>query len=235
MAIHDTFATEEAAEILHTEIASAPEKDNRQHALYATSGKRILDLLISMLLLPALLPLMLAIWLIIRSDGSAAIFTQPRVGRDGRIYACHKFRSMVPNAERVLEEMCACDPKVAEEWSKFQKLSNDPRITTIGRILRKTSLDELPQILNVLKGDMSLVGPRPFLPAQRDIYDRAGGRAYYSLRPGVTGLWQVFSRHDTTFASRVRFDEAYGANLSMLADLSLILRTAKVIFLRTGA
>lgn len=235
MTIHDAFATDEAPEILHTEIASAPEKANLRHALYATSGKRILDLLISMLLLPALLPLMLAIWLIIRSDGSSAIFTQPRVGRYGRIYACHKFRSMVPNAERALKEMCACDPKVAEEWAEFQKLSNDPRITTIGRILRKTSLDELPQILNVLKGDMSLVGPRPFLPAQRDIYDRAGGRAYYTLRPGVTGPWQVFSRHDTTFASRVRFDEAYGANLSMLADLSLILRTAKVIFLRTGA
>lgn len=231
MAIQDAFATDEAPSLLHAEATG---KRNLLRAFYATSGKRILDLLIGMVLLPVLLPLMLTIWFALRRDGGAAIFVQPRVGRDGRIYSCYKFRTMVPNAERVLEEMCASDAGIAEEWAKFQKLANDPRITTIGRILRKTSLDELPQILNVLKGDMSLVGPRPFLPAQRDIYDRAGGCAYYTLRPGVTGLWQVFSRHDTTFASRVRFDEAYGANLSLLADLSLILRTAKAVLLRTG-
>lgn len=231
MTFHDTPATDGVFPAPHSEVDG---KKRRRQGLYATSGKRIIDLLISMLLLPMLLPAMLAIWFAIRRDGSSAIFTQPRVGRDGRIYACYKFRTMVPNAEQVLEEMCGRDPKIAEEWGTYQKLSNDPRITSVGRILRKTSLDELPQILNVIKGDMSLVGPRPFLPSQREIYDHAGGRAYYALRPGVTGLWQVCSRHDTTFASRVRFDEAYGANLSMLADLSLILRTAKVVLLRTG-
>ncbi|MGD9919727.1 MAG: sugar transferase, partial [Paenirhodobacter sp.] len=202
---------------------------------YARAGKRALDVLISLLLLPALVPVMLAIWLVIRRDGGAALFCQPRVGVNGRVFACYKFRTMVVDAERVLEEMIARDPEVAEEWHRFQKLRRDPRITAIGRVLRKTSLDELPQILNVLKGDMSLVGPRPFLPSQKAIYDAAGGRAYYRLRPGITGLWQVFSRHDTTFASRVRFDEAYGRNLSASGDLSLILRTAKVVLLRTGA
>lgn len=203
--------------------------------IYASAGKRALDLLLSVLLLPALLPVMLVIWLVIRRDGGAAVFCQPRVGMNGRIFNCYKFRTMVVGAERVLEEMIASDPEVAQEWNRLQKLRHDPRITVIGRVLRKTSLDELPQILNVLKGDMSLVGPRPFLPSQQEIYDDAGGRAYYRLRPGVTGLWQVFSRHDTTFASRVRFDEAYGRNLSVLGDLSLILRTARVVLTRTGA
>lgn len=207
----------------------------RTGTLYAHAGKRALDLLVSLLLLPALIPVMAAIWLVIRRDGGAALFCQPRVGMNGRVFGCYKFRTMVVDAERVLEEMIARDPEVAEEWHRLQKLRRDPRITAIGRVLRKTSLDELPQILNVLKGDMSLVGPRPFLPAQQPIYDAAGGHAYYRLRPGVTGLWQVFSRHDTTFASRVRFDEAYGQNLSALGDLSLILRTAKVVLSRTGA
>ncbi|MFD2175769.1 sugar transferase [Rhodobacter lacus] len=204
-------------------------------SLYARFGKRALDLFLAVLMLPVLLPVMLVIALVIRTDGNAAMFTQPRVGRNGRVFRCYKFRSMVPNAERVLAEMCARDPAVAAEWATYQKLARDPRITRIGRIIRKTSLDELPQILNVLKGDMSLVGPRPFLPSQKAIYDEAGGKAYYRMRPGVTGLWQVFSRKDTTFGSRVRFDEAYGANMSAMGDLSLILRTATVVLKRTGA
>jgi len=202
--------------------------------LYRTHGKRLLDLVLAMALLPLLLPVMAAIWLIVRHDGGPALFAQPRVGRNGRIFRCYKFRTMVPNAERVLEDLCARDPEIAREWARQQKLRQDPRITAIGQVLRKTSLDELPQILNVLKGEMSLVGPRPFLPAQQAIYDQAGGRAYYRLRPGVTGLWQVFSRHDTTFASRVRFDEAYGARLSTAGDLALLLHTAQVVLRRTG-
>lgn len=206
----------------------------RTSGIYARVGKRALDLFLAILMLPVLLPVMAVIWLMIRSDGNAALFIQPRVGKNGRVFRCYKFRTMVPDAEKVLADMCARDPKIAAEWNTFQKLSNDPRITRIGNLLRKTSLDELPQLLNVFKGDMSLVGPRPFLPSQKGIYDEAGGRAYYRVRPGVTGLWQVFSRHDTTFGSRVRFDEAYGANLSLLGDLSLIFRTAMVVLTRTG-
>ena len=202
--------------------------------IYARFGKRALDLFLSLLMLPVLLPIIAILWLVIRSDGKAAFFCQPRVGRNGRVFNCYKFRTMVPDAERVLAEMCARDPAVAAEWNTFQKLRKDPRITAIGRVLRKTSLDELPQIINVLKGDMSLVGPRPFMPSQDALYREEGGRAYYHLRPGVTGMWQIFSRHDTTFASRVRFDETYGAKLSMLGDLALILRTATVVVSRTG-
>jgi lipopolysaccharide/colanic/teichoic acid biosynthesis glycosyltransferase len=203
--------------------------------IYRQTGKRLLDLILSMLLMPVLLPVMAVIWGLIRRDGGHALFIQPRVGRDGRVFQCLKFRSMVPDAERVLEDLCASNPDIAAEWHTHQKLAHDPRITPIGKLLRRTSLDELPQIFNVLLGDMSLVGPRPFLPAQKALYDAAGGRAYYRLRPGVTGLWQIFSRHDTTLAARVRFDETYGQNLSLAGDLSLVLRTAKVVLRHTGA
>ena len=215
---------------------------NSQHIISATQansfyigyGKRALDIFLSLLMLPVLLPIIAVLWLVIRSDGNAAFFCQPRMGRNGRVFNCYKFRTMVPDAERILAEMCANDPAVAEEWSTFQKLRSDPRITAVGRVLRRTSLDELPQIINVLKGDMSLVGPRPFLPSQDALYRKKGGRAYYHLRPGVTGLWQILSRHDTTFDARVRFDETYFTKLSILGDLALIARTATVLLLRTG-
>ena len=206
----------------------------RPRGLYARFGKRLVDIVLSLLMLPVLLPVIGVLWLVIRRDGNAALFCQPRVGRNGRVFTCYKFRTMVPDAERVLAQMCARDPAVAAEWNKFQKLCKDPRITKIGAILRKTSLDELPQIFNVLKGDMSLVGPRPFMPSQDQLYRDCGGHLYYQMRPGVTGMWQILSRHDTTFASRVRFDETYGTELSLMGDLSLILRTAKVVLKRTG-
>jgi len=211
-----------------------PEKINEPSGLYAQYGKRLFDVVFALILLPFLLPLIVLIWAVIRADGGPGLFIQPRVGRNGRIFSCYKFRTMVEGAEAVLDRMCAADPAIALEWNTFQKLSGDPRITRIGNILRITSLDELPQLFNVLLGDMSFVGPRPFLPAQRKIYDASGGRAYYRMRPGVTGLWQVLSRRDTTLSTRVRFDEAYGENLSFLADLSLILRTSKVLVRGTG-
>lgn len=202
--------------------------------LYASFGKRVFDLLLCVLLIPMLLPIMMIIWLLVKRDGGSGLFIQPRVGRDGRVFHCFKFRTMVQDAEKVLEDMCASDPEIAAEWRTYQKLRNDPRISKIGKVLRATSLDELPQIFNVLLGDMSLVGPRPFLPAQREIYDQAGGKAYYHLRPGVTGPWQVFGRSVTTFEGRVKFDDAYYRNLSFLSDLGLVLRTAKVVVCRTG-
>ena len=203
--------------------------------LYARFGKRLVDLVLALLMLPVLLPVIGLLWLWVRADGHPALFRQPRVGRNGRIFACYKFRTMIPEAERVLAEMCARDPAIAAEWATHQKLRHDPRITRAGAWLRRLSLDELPQIFNVLKGDMSLVGPRPFLPAQEPLYRQAGGRAYYRMRPGITGLWQIVSRHDTTFAARVHFDETYGRKLSLRRDLTLILRTTGVVVRRTGA
>lgn len=202
--------------------------------VYADHLKRVLDLVLCALMLPVLLPVMAVIWVLVRRDGGPGLFTQTRIGRDGRVFRCFKFRSMVVNAEQVLQDMCARNPDVAAEWLKYQKLKNDPRISRVGRLLRATSLDELPQIFNVLLGDMSLVGPRPFLPSQKALYDEAGGSAYYRVRPGVTGPWQVFGRSATTFKDRVRFDNAYYQNLSLGADLGLILRTAMVVVRRTG-
>ncbi|RWR29840.1 sugar transferase [Sinirhodobacter populi] len=202
--------------------------------IYAGPVKRVLDLVLCVIMIPVLLPIMLVIWLLVRRDGGPGLFIQPRVGRDGRTFQCFKFRTMVVNAEKALEDMCASDPKVAEEWLKYQKLSNDPRISKVGRILRATSLDELPQIFNVILGDMSLVGPRPFLPSQKALYDEAGGAAYYRMRPGITGAWQVFGRSATTFKARVQFDDAYYKNLSLGSDLGLILRTVTVVLRHTG-
>lgn len=236
MAFNDAF--DDVASATETATARWPHAKNRPPRrifLYRAGGKRVLDILLALLMLPALLPMIAVIWLILRSDGGSALFRQTRVGRHGKVFTCYKFRTMVVDAEAVLARMCAADPRVAQEWQTHQKLRNDPRITRIGCILRKTSFDELPQIFNVLRGDMSLVGPRPFLPSQRETYEAAGGKSYYRLRPGVTGMWQVIGRHDTTFANRVRFDETYGNGYSLPGDLSLILRTAGVVVLRKGA
>ncbi len=217
-------------------VANAPstKRHSMMQRIYAGYVKRILDLLLCMVLVPVLLPFLAVIWLLVRRDGGAGLFIQPRVGRDGRIFQCFKFRTMVVDAEKVLEDMCAKDPEIAAEWLKYQKLHADPRISKIGGLLRATSLDELPQVFNVLLGDMSLVGPRPFLPSQKVLYDEAGGVAYYRMRPGITGAWQVFGRSATTFKERVAFDSTYYSNLSLTADLGLILRTVKVVFCRTG-
>ncbi|MFC3060257.1 sugar transferase [Paenirhodobacter populi] len=214
----------------------APSAQQRSFAqrLYAGYVKRIVDLVLCVIMLPLMLPIMAVIWLLVRRDGGPGLFIQPRVGKDGRVFQCFKFRSMVMNAEKVLEDMCASDPEVAAEWLKYQKLKNDPRISKVGRVLRATSLDELPQFFNVLLGDMSLVGPRPFLPSQKALYDEAGGADYYRVRPGITGAWQVFGRSATTFKARVEFDDAYYRKLSLTSDLGLILRTVKVVFCRTG-
>jgi lipopolysaccharide/colanic/teichoic acid biosynthesis glycosyltransferase len=219
---------------LRAEAVDAPRSKEFGH-IYASVGKRVLDTILAVLLLPILLPVLAVVWFLIQRDGGSAVFAQPRIGLNGRTFTCFKFRTMVVNAERVLEEMCAKDPEIAAEWHTYQKLRNDPRISKIGKILRATSLDELPQIFNVSRGDMSLVGPRPFLPSQQAIYDAAGGKAYYHMRPGITGPWQVFGRGATTFEARVSFDETYYSKLNFLADLSLIMRTARVVLCRTGA
>lgn len=202
--------------------------------LYTRALKRILDILFCLAVLPLLLPIMLVIWLLVRRDGGPGLFIQPRVGLNGKVFPCFKFRSMVQDAEKVLAEMCANDPAIAQEWHTYQKLRKDPRISVVGRVLRATSLDELPQILNVLRGDMSFVGPRPFLPSQRELYDEAGGASYYKMRPGITGAWQVFGRSATTFKDRVAFDDRYYHNMGFRADTALILRTVKVVVCRTG-
>lgn len=201
---------------------------------YRDIGKRTMDLILSGLLLIAILPLLAVLIPLARRDGGPGFYTQPRVGRDGKEFQCYKLRTMVVDAEALLKRMCDEDPELAREWHENQKLADDPRITKAGRFLRATSLDELPQIFNVIKGDMSLVGPRPFMPDQNDLYWQAGGRAYYDVRPGITGPWQVEGRGQTSFVSRVGFDERYLHRLSLRGDLGYLVKTIGVVLQRTG-
>ncbi len=201
---------------------------------YSRFGKRFFDVIFAIALLPILLPVIAILWVLTRRDGGPGFYTQDRVGLNGKTFRCYKVRTMVMNAEKVLQDLCDADPVVAAEWLTNQKLANDPRITPVGRLLRATSLDELPQIWNVLRGEMSFVGPRPFMVEQDALYRSAGGEAYYHLRPGITGLWQIEGRGTTSFVSRVQYDNDYLQRISAFLDMKLIVKTVTVVFNRTG-
>ena len=213
----------------------APKQLNLQTSVragvYGQFGKRLFDIVLVVLSLPFVLPVIALIALMIARDGHAPFYSSARVGRGGRVFRMLKLRTMVPNADCLLERHLDSNPDARQEWESTQKLKCDPRITPFGRFLRKSSLDELPQIWNVLKGDMSLVGPRPMLPEQKGKYP---GFAYYLLRPGITGSWQVSDRNETAFAKRAEYDQDYERKLSMLTDIRLIFRTIGVVFRGTG-
>ena len=210
---------------------SAPRLRGARRGLYATIGKRGLDLVLVAVTLPVWLPLVLGLMALVAGTGGAPLYRQERLGRGARVFRMLKIRTMVPGAEAALARHLAADPAARREWDATQKLRHDPRITPLGRVLRKTSLDELPQLCNVLTGDMSLVGPRPMMPDQRALYP---GRAAFALRPGLTGPWQVSARNDTGFAARARFDADYLAGLSLGRDLALLWRTLAVVLRGTG-
>lgn len=223
----------------HAEILEFPPEDialidirdpiNRP---FANLTKRAFDLVLASVALLSLLPLLATIALIIRTDGGPALFRQKRVGRNGKIFYCLKFRSMVLNAEDKLQRMIETDPAIAAEWKAYQKLKRDPRITFIGRFIRKANIDELPQIINVLRGDMSIVGPRPMIEPQIVEYGPAF-EAYKRVRPGITGMWQVNGRNATTFTERARLDAWYVRNWSLWRDFVILVRTIReVIFAR---
>jgi undecaprenyl-phosphate galactose phosphotransferase len=193
-----------------------------------------LDFVVAGVVLVFLSPLLLAIAAYVKIDGGPALYGQTRIGRGGRHFRCWKFRTMVVDAEQQLKYLLASDAAAAAEWAATQKLTSDPRVTGVGSLLRRTSLDELPQLLNVLHGDMSLVGPRPIVDAEAVRYadDIA---TYCTVRPGVTGLWQVSGRSETTYARRVQLDVSYVNNWSLLRDLSILLRTIPAVLLRRGA
>lgn len=202
---------------------------------YARGGKRLFDLALALVLLPLLAPVIAICWALVKLDGGPGFYSQMRVGQHGKSFRCWKLRTMVVDAEAVLQKLCDSDPEVAREWHVNQKLENDPRITRIGGFLRATSLDELPQFWNVIVGDMSFVGPRPFMLNQQYLYDASGGRAYYEMRPGITGHWQVYGRGETSFVDRVDYDDSYFKALSLGEDISLIAKTALIVLKRTGA
>ena len=200
-------------------------------ASYDRFAKRVLDLSIVLLgALPALLVTMV-LAAIIALDGKSPFYLQKRVGRNGRVFYMYKLRSMVVDADARLEAYLASNPAARAEWDRAQKLRRDPRITMVGRLIRKTSFDELPQLLNVLRGDMSLVGPRPMMVEQQDLYP---GTAYYALRPGITGFWQTSVRNESSFAERAGFDTDYLRQLSFGTDLKVLARTVRVVLKGTG-
>jgi lipopolysaccharide/colanic/teichoic acid biosynthesis glycosyltransferase len=199
--------------------------------LYRRFFKRGFDVAAVLLLALMVLPLLLVFGALIRLDGGPAFYSQPRVGRNGRIFRFWKLRTMTVDAERRLAELLDSDAAARAEWITTQKLKSDPRITPLGRILRKTSLDELPQLWNVFRGDMSLVGPRPMMPSQTKLYP---GHAYYALRPGLTGFWQISDRNESSFASRAAFDTDYSRRLSFLTDMLVLAATAWVVVRGTG-
>ena len=204
-------------------------------SFYSGVGKRIFDLTVVILSAPLVLPFIALILIVTALDGGKPLYVQRRIGRGGREFLCWKVRTMVHGADEVLAELVRKDPVVASEWAENQKLTKDPRITAFGQMLRRTSLDELPQLWNVLNGTMSLIGPRPFTPDQRAIYACGRGDAsYYAMRPGISGLWQVSRRNAGSFAERAHYDEEYGLRLSLGFDLSILWRTLAVVLRATG-
>ena len=196
--------------------------------------KRIFDVVTSLALLCLLSPLLIWIVLSIRRSGTPALFSHPRVGQSGRIFPCYKFRTMVLDADHVLQHLLETDEVIRAEWNREFKLKNDPRVTKIGRFLRETSLDELPQIWNVLKGDMSLVGPRPVVAEELQRYGDARS-LYLQVRPGITGLWQISGRNNVDYSYRVALDTWYVRNWSLWYDLAILVKTVSVVFGRKGA
>ena len=197
-------------------------------------SKRMLDILGASALLALLSPLLLAVTLLILRDGGNVLFGHRRIGAGGKSFKCWKFRTMVPDAESVLKELLARDPEARREWETDFKLRDDPRITPVGKFLRSTSLDELPQLINVLTGEMSLVGPRPIVTDEIARYG-AAFHDYTRCRPGITGVWQVSGRNDTGYRRRVHLDQQYARQSTLGGDIAILLRTPVAVLRRSGA
>jgi len=196
--------------------------------------KRIFDVTAAGLAMLLLLPLLFVIALTLKiSDRGPVVYRHRRIGWNGKPFYCLKFRTMVPNADTLLDEYLAQNPRAANEWSASQKLMHDPRITPLGLVLRKTSLDELPQLWNIIRGEMSVVGPRPIASAETPRY---GGliERYMSARPGLTGLWQISGRNDVDYARRVTLDRRYVEEWSVGLDLRILLKTVIIVLSSRG-
>ena len=198
--------------------------------------KRIFDIIASVILFPFILLALIVIGILIKIDSKGPVFySHKRVGKNGKIIGVYKFRSMYKDADERLKEILKNDENARKEWDSYFKLKNDPRITKVGSFLRKTSLDELPQIFNVFKGDMSLVGPRPVLKKEIDEYYKENSQYYLMVKPGITGLWQVSGRNDTSYDFRIKLDTWYVLNWSLWLDIIILLKTIKVVIRKEGS
>ncbi|NHC03372.1 sugar transferase [Acinetobacter sp. 187] len=196
--------------------------------------KRSFDIVFAVFFIFLLCPFILIIVFLVKRDGGPAFYGHERIGQNGQKFKCLKFRSMAVNSQELLEKILAEDENACLEWKTTFKLKNDPRITKVGHFLRKTSLDELPQLLNILKGEMSAVGPRPVTEDELKMYDDSI-HYYLMTKPGLTGLWQVSGRNDVDYATRVGLDRSYIQNWSFMQDIVIILKTVKVVLSKDGA
>lgn len=201
------------------------------NGFYSVVGKRCLDIVLTLFLAPLAILIIGVLALCLLVSGGKPFYIQRRIGRNGVVFPMVKLRTMVVDAEQALEDYLAANPAERIEWDRDQKLKKDPRVTRFGKLLRKSSLDELPQLFNVLIGQMSLVGPRPMMVDQKSLYP---GLAYYKMRPGITGYWQISERNACEFRDRANYDTAYYKELSFGNDVSVLLKTAGVVF-RCGA
>jgi Undecaprenyl-phosphate galactose phosphotransferase WbaP len=228
--VDGSIESEAVGESAHTAPVAQPFAPTRS----AATGKRIVDVLGAIVLGLVFAPLILTILFLMRKSGGTVIYRHRRVGRGGQMFSCLKFRTMVPNADQVLRDLLEKDSDLRAEWIRDHKLRHDPRVTRLGRFLRRTSLDELPQLLNVLRGEMSLVGPRPVVREELLRYGRAVG-TYLAAKPGITGLWQVTGRNDTDYRRRVVLDTYYVRNQNLLLDLYILAKTTGVVLGGSGA
>ncbi len=202
--------------------------------LFANAAKRSLDVSVASTAFVLLTPLFLTIYLLMKlTDGGPVFFKQTRVGKGGRRFTCFKFRSMVLHADKVLEDVLTRDVEARRQWQATQKLVRDPRVTKLGHFMRKTSLDELPQLINVITGDMSLVGPRPIVPGEIPRYGDSF-QHYAAVRPGITGLWQVSGRNDCPYPERVALDVRYTTNWTFLLDVTILIKTIPAVLNQRG-
>lgn len=203
----------------------------KRPGLYRNLFKRALDVTAIIMAAPVVVPMIAVMAAVVASRGGAPFYTQMRVGRNGKPFRMWKLRSMVRDADARMDEYLEANPEARAEWDLTQKLREDPRITPMGRFLRRSSLDELPQLWNVFRGDMSLVGPRPMMLSQQNLYP---GTAYYAMRPGITGYWQTAKRNRTTFEARADYDTDYDRDLSFALDIKILVMTVGVVINCTG-
>lgn len=221
----------DAAPLAIRDVAQGLSDRAARKGAYRSFFKRGLDIAAVIMMAPIILPLIAILAFAVSRDGGSPFYSQQRVGQNGRQFRMWKLRSMVVDADAHMARYLAENPAARAEWDALQKLKNDPRVTAFGRFLRRSSLDELPQLWNVLVGDMSLVGPRPMMVDQQALYP---GMAYYRLRPGITGYWQTAGRNATTFAARADYDASYEARVTLVTDLKILMRTFNVVLCGTG-
>ena len=231
MSVHARLEPPYAREELSSDVESVPLAIVVPKAMRL---KRALDLALGFALAPLVLLLLAPVCLLVTLDGGRPVYRHLRLGRGGRTFYCYKVRTMVPDADARLKALLDSNHLAREEWSERFKLKKDPRVTRLGQFLRKTSLDELPQLWNVLRGDMSFIGPRPIIPDELGRYgDHAA--AYLACCPGISGLWQVSGRNDASYEQRVLLDERYAREWTFVLDAQILLRTLPVVFKAKGS